>query len=47
MSLENVEIVRRRYEHLAATGDYIPEIHAPDFVWDMSKFRGYDRKPTP
>ena len=41
MSQENVEIVRRRYEHLAATGDYPAEAHAPDFVWDMSKFRGW------
>ena len=41
MSQENVEIVRRRYEHLAATGDPFTETTAPDFVWDMSKFRGW------
>ena len=46
MSLENVEIVRRRYEHLAATGEYLPEAHAPDFVWDMSKFRGWPEQQT-
>ena len=43
MSQENVEIVRRRYEHLVATGEHFTEteITAPDFVWDMSKFRGW------
>src|SRR5688572_14581195 len=46
MSQENVEIVRRRYEHLAATGDYLAETHAPDFVWDMSKFRGWPEQQT-
>ena len=46
MSQENVEIVRRRYEHLAATGDYAAEAHAPDFVWDMSKFRGWPEQQT-
>jgi hypothetical protein len=46
MSQQNVEIVRRRYEHLAATGDYLAEAHAPDFVWDMSKFRGWPEQQT-
>ncbi len=46
MSQENVEIVRRRYEYLAATGDYLSETHAPDFVWDMSKFRGWPEQQT-
>jgi ketosteroid isomerase-like protein len=46
MSRKNVEIVRRRYEHLAATGDYLAEAHAPDFVWDMSKFRGWPEQQT-
>src|SRR6476469_4817350 len=40
MSQENVEIVRRGYEHFQATGDLPAEIVAPDFVWDMSKFGG-------
>ena len=31
MSQENVEIVRQRHAHLAATGDYLAEAHAPDF----------------
>ena len=46
MSKENVEIVRQRYAHLAATGDYLTETHAPDFVWDMSKFRGWPEQQT-
>jgi ketosteroid isomerase-like protein len=46
MSQENVEIVRRRYEHLAATGDPITETIALDFVWDMSKFRGWPEQQT-
>jgi ketosteroid isomerase-like protein len=46
MSQENVEIVRRRYEHLAATGDFLTETTALDFVWDMSKFRGWPEQQT-
>jgi ketosteroid isomerase-like protein len=41
VSQENVEIVRRGYEHRQATGDFLEEILAPDFVWGMSKFRGW------
>ena len=41
MSRENVEIVRRAYEHRRATGDFLEEVLAPDFVWDMSNFRGW------
>ena len=41
MSQENIEIVRRRYEHLAATGEHFTEATTPDFVWDMSKFRDW------
>jgi len=32
MSQENVEVVRRAYEHRHATGDFLEEIIAPDFV---------------
>ena len=46
MSQENVEIVRRRYEHLAATGEPFTESPAPDFVWDMSKFRDWPEQQT-
>jgi ketosteroid isomerase-like protein len=41
MTSENVEIVRRGYEHFAATGEFRPEMTDPDFVWDMSTFRGW------
>ena len=33
MSLENVEIVRRAYEHTHATGRVYAQAMAPDFVW--------------
>jgi ketosteroid isomerase-like protein len=38
MSQENVDAVRRGYEHFSATGDFQQEIFDPDFVWDMSTF---------
>ena len=38
MSQENVEIVRRGWEHFQATGEPLEEIYAPDFVWDMGTF---------
>jgi len=41
MSQENVEIVRRGYDHFIATGELLPEIAHPDFAWDMSTFRGW------
>jgi ketosteroid isomerase-like protein len=41
MSRENVEMVKRGYEHFATTGDVLVEIMHPDFVWDMSKFRDW------
>src|SRR5438132_2965199 len=46
MSQENVEIVRRGYEHFAATGDLLAEDAALDFVWDMSKFRDWPEQQT-
>ena len=44
MSKENIEIVRRGFEHFEATGDFLPELSAPEFVWDMSNFRGWPEK---
>jgi ketosteroid isomerase-like protein len=41
MSRENVEIIRRAFEHFQATGDFLVEVTDPDFVWDMSNFRGW------
>jgi ketosteroid isomerase-like protein len=46
MSEANVEVIRRGYEHFAATGDMHGEITTPDFVWDMSKFRGWPEQQT-
>ena len=41
MSQENVEIVRRGYAHFERTGDVLAEIYHPDYVLDMSRFRGW------
>jgi hypothetical protein len=41
VSRGNVEIVRRHYEHRQSHGDFLEEIIAPDYVWDMSHFRGW------
>jgi ketosteroid isomerase-like protein len=46
MSAENVEILRRGYEHLAATGDLLDENFDPEFVWDMSTFRNWPERQT-
>jgi ketosteroid isomerase-like protein len=46
VSQENVEIVRRGFEHFRATGGPLTDILAPDFVWDMSTFRGWPEKQT-
>ena len=39
MSQENVEIVKRGWEHFLRTGEQPEELIASDFVWDMSTFR--------
>ena len=46
VSCQNVEIVQRGYEHFGATGEMLPEILHPDFVWDMSKFEGWPEQQT-
>ena len=46
MSQENVEGVRRGYEHFRETGDFQEETFAPGFVWDMSTFRGWPAQHT-
>ena len=46
MSAENVEIVRRGYEQWLATGEFLLEHAAPDFVWDMSTFQGWPERQT-
>jgi ketosteroid isomerase-like protein len=37
----NLDIVRGGYAHFEVTGDVDADILAPDFVWDMSHFRGW------
>lgn len=44
MSQRNVEIVQVGYERFAATGELVVEIVTPDFVWDMSNFRGWPER---
>jgi ketosteroid isomerase-like protein len=39
MSQENVEIVKRAWDHFLATGEQLEEMIAPDFIWDMSTYR--------
>jgi ketosteroid isomerase-like protein len=41
LSHANVELVRRAYEQFLATGRFVAEFATPDFVWDMSHFRGW------
>jgi ketosteroid isomerase-like protein len=44
MSAENVDIIRRGYEEFIATGEPTEDIMAPEFVWDMSTFRGWPER---
>jgi ketosteroid isomerase-like protein len=44
VSQENVELVRRGYAHTQATGVVYPELLAPDFVWDMSRYEGWPER---
>jgi ketosteroid isomerase-like protein len=46
VSRENVEIVQRGYEQFAATRRFVAELAGPDFVWDMSNFRGWPEQQT-
>jgi ketosteroid isomerase-like protein len=46
MSQENVEIVRRIYEHRQTTGDFLEESVSSALVWDMSKFGGWPEQPV-
>jgi ketosteroid isomerase-like protein len=46
MSRESVERLRGGYEHFIATGDFRPDLMHPDFVWDMSTFRGWPERQT-
>ena len=46
MSQDNVEIVRRGLERFRATQEFSPEGFHPEFVWDMSTFRGWPEAQT-
>jgi ketosteroid isomerase-like protein len=40
MSEANLDLLRRGFEHVARTGELLPETAHPDFVWDTTTFRG-------
>jgi ketosteroid isomerase-like protein len=40
MSQENLDLLRRGFEHAERTGEFLPEVAHPDFVWDTTTFRG-------
>src|SRR5947207_8062404 len=46
MSAENVETVRRGYQHVIETGEMLEEIAHSDFVWDMSTFGNWPEQQT-
>ena len=46
MSQQNVEVIRRGFQHFRATGDFLEDLHAPEFVWDMSNFHGWPEQQT-
>ncbi len=46
MSQQNVEIVRRGYEYFREARDFREDVLGPDFVWDMSTFRGWPEQQT-
>ena len=39
MSQENLDLLRRGFEHVESTGEVLRETVHPDFVWDMTTFR--------
>jgi ketosteroid isomerase-like protein len=45
MPEENLETARRGYVHFIATGELPEEDIHPDFVLDMSTFRGWPERP--
>jgi hypothetical protein len=46
MSQENLDLLRRGFEHAERTGEFLPEVAHPDFVWDATTFRGGMRPET-
>jgi hypothetical protein len=45
MSQDNVALVAKGWEHFHATGRPLDAILAPNFVWDMSTYRGWPEQP--
>ncbi len=46
MSTEDLELMRRGYESFITTGELAEEFIGPEFVWDMSTFRGWPERQT-
>jgi ketosteroid isomerase-like protein len=44
VSRERLETVQRVYERFAATGELPEDSFEPDYVWDMSTFRGWPER---
>lgn len=44
MSEGNIETLRGGLEHFQATGQLLDQLYDPDFVWDMSTFRGWPER---
>jgi ketosteroid isomerase-like protein len=40
MSQENLDLLMRAFEYVNRTGEILPEAGHPDFVWDVTTFRG-------
>jgi ketosteroid isomerase-like protein len=40
MSQENVDLLRRAFEYVERTREFLPEAAQPDLVWDTTTFRG-------
>ena len=40
MSQENLDLLRRGYEHVGKTREMLGDIVQPDFVWDTTTFAG-------
>ena len=40
MSQQNVDLLRRGFEHVERTGEFPPDTAHPNFVWETTTFRG-------
>jgi ketosteroid isomerase-like protein len=46
MSEQNLAVLRAGYERFRRTGEFDDDLFDPDFVWDMSTFRGWPEAQT-